>query len=121
MARILLADDEAASRDIAARALEGEGHQVACAQDGQDALDQLTGASPPFDLLISDVQMPVLDGLGLTEQALAQFASLKVLLVSGFAGGIERADSMRGPRLRTFMKPFTLDGLKAEVRALLKG
>lgn len=121
MARILLADDEAASRDLAARALEAEGHKVACAQDGQEALDQLLAASPPFDLLISDVQMPVLDGIGLAEKALAGSTTLKVLLVSGFAGGMERADGMRGPRLRTFMKPFTLDALKSEVRALLKG
>lgn len=120
MARILLADDDVAGRDLAARALEVEGHQVARAQDGQDALDQLTSASPPFDLLISDVQMPGLDGIGLAEKALAASTVLKVLLVSGFAGGIERAERMRGPRLKTFMKPFTLDGLKAEVRALLK-
>lgn len=121
MARILLADDDTAGRDLAARALEADGHQVARANDGQDALDQIAAASPPFDLLISDVQMPLLDGIGLAEKALAGSSTLKVLLVSGFSGGIERADKMRGPRLRTFSKPFTLDGLKSEIRALLKG
>lgn len=121
MARILLADDDTASRDLAARALEAEGHQVARANDGQDALDQINAASPPFDLLISDVQMPGLDGIGLAEKALAGSATLKVMLVSGFAGGIERAEKMRGPRLRTFTKPFTLDKLRTEVKALLGG
>lgn len=121
MARILLADDDTASRDLAAHSLEAEGHQVARAQDGQDALDQLESAAPPFDLLISDVQMPLLDGIGLAEKALAGSATLKVLLVSGFAGGMERADAMRGARLRTVSKPFTLEALKAEVRAFLKG
>lgn len=121
MARILLADDDRMGRELTARALEADGHSVVQAQDGQEAFDQLSAASPPFEILISDVQMPVLDGIGLAERVLAQSSSLKVLLVSGFVGGLERAEAMRGVRLRTVSKPFTLDALKAEVRKLLAG
>jgi CheY-like chemotaxis protein len=119
MARILLADDDTAGRDLAARALEADGHQVARAGDGQDALDQLTAAKAPFDLLISDVEMPVLDGIALAERVLNGSKSIKVLLISGFASGIERAEAMRGPRLQALLKPITLDVLKGQVRALV--
>lgn len=118
MARILLADDDTAGCELAARALEADGHTVVRAQDGQEALDQLARAT--FDLLISDVQMPVLDGIAVAERAMASSPAIKILLVSGFTDGIERAAAMRGPRLRTVTKPFTLDGLKSEVRSLLQ-
>ena len=68
MARILLADDDAALRDVVRRALVSEGHDVAIAQDGQEALDLLLASPSAFDLLLSDVHMPALDGLSLGQK-----------------------------------------------------
>ena len=64
MARILLAEDDAATRDMVQRALAMDGHEVVVTQDGAEALEKLQAAPGRFDLLISDVQMPGVDGVG---------------------------------------------------------
>src|SRR5262249_41093512 len=84
MARILLADDDAAARALVQRALAVDGHSVTCTQDGAEALEQLQGAAPAFDLLIADVLMPALDGIAVAETAMAQQPGLRVILISGF-------------------------------------
>ena len=119
MARILLADDDRATRDVIARALEADGHRVMQSGDGQEALDRLAANPGSIDLLISDVEMPVLDGVTLAERALAAEPHIKVLLISGFAEGLERAEQIIGHAVRSVSKPFTLDKLRAEVRALI--
>ncbi|HXF53276.1 MAG TPA: response regulator [Hyphomicrobiaceae bacterium] len=119
MARILLAEDDKATREVIARALEADGHSVTQSLDGQEALDRLTAAPAGIDLLVSDVEMPGLDGVTLVERALAAQPRLKVLLISGFSGGLERAERLKGAGVRSVSKPFTLDALRSEVRALL--
>ncbi len=69
MAQILLADDDAATRDLVKRALEGDGHTVTLTQDGTEALDQVKEGGLKFDLLVSDVDMPTIDGIALAEHA----------------------------------------------------
>ena len=66
MARILLVDDEPSVRAPLARALQIDGHAVQEAIDGADALEKLTGDETGFDLMISDIRMPVMDGLEAT-------------------------------------------------------
>ena len=83
MARILLADDDAATRDLVRRALATDGHTVSSTQDGTEALDKLREAPGGFDLLITDVQMPGLDGIALAETALAGSPQLRIVLMSG--------------------------------------
>lgn len=118
MARILLADDEAATRDLVRRALSADGHEVVATEDGQEALDRLTGGER-FDLLVSDVQMPGLDGLSLVEKALAAQPDLAVVLMSGHVSQLERAQSMQSRLKATVTKPFTLEQIRAVVRAAL--
>ena len=72
MARILLAEDDAATRDMVQRALAMDGHEVIVTQDGAEALEKLQAAPGRIDLLISDVQMPGLDGVALVEKALGR-------------------------------------------------
>ena len=98
MARILLAEDDAATRDMVQRALTADGHQVVVTQDGAEALEKLRGGGG-FDLLISDVQMPGVDGIELVEKGLAGNPKLRVILMSGFAGELGRADHLQGPHL----------------------
>ena len=118
MARILLADDDAATRDLVKRALESDGHTVQVTQDGSEALDRVKAAQP-FDLLVSDVEMPLLDGVKLAERASALQPGLRILLMSGFAEQLERAKTLKGPQVAVISKPFTLDQVRATVRKLL--
>lgn len=119
MAHILLADDDQATRDLVKRALESEGHRVDITQDGTEALEALTSATSPFDLLVSDVHMPGLDGIALAERAIASRPKLKLLLMSGFAEELDRAQALKSPNLGVIMKPFTLEQVRAAVRSLL--
>ncbi|KWT64339.1 Two-component response regulator [Hyphomicrobium sulfonivorans] len=127
MARILLADDDASTRDLVRRALEGDGHSVLVTQDGAEALEQLQAAGGgaggkagghTFDVLVSDVEMPLLDGITLAEHALKQ-PQMRVLLMSGFSEQLNRARALAGTKLAVISKPFTLEDVRAGVRRLL--
>jgi len=119
MAHILLADDDKATRDLVKRALESEGHKVELTQDGTEALEKLTAAPEAIDLLVSDVHMPGLDGVALARRAIDAAPRLKLLLMSGFAEELERAQALKSPHLSVIMKPFTLEQIRSVVRALL--
>jgi two-component system cell cycle response regulator CpdR len=118
MARILLADDDAAARDLVQRALAGDGHAVTCTQDGAEALEQLQ-SSAQFDVLIADVQMPGIDGIALAEKSLKLQPKLRVILMSGFADELDRAEHLKAKVARVVAKPITLDGIRAAVKAAL--
>ncbi len=117
MARILLADDEAASRDLVARALESDGHAVTVTSSGAEAMHQLQKGG--FDLLVTDVNMPGMDGIELATKALAAHASMGVVLMSGFVEQLERAKTLNTTRAAVIAKPFTLDGMRTKVRTVL--
>lgn len=119
MAQILLADDDAATRDMVKRALEGDGHSVTVTQDGNEALDQVKEGGLKFDLLVSDVEMPTIDGIVLAEQALPLQPGIRVLLMSGFPDQLDRAKDLVGPHVAVLSKPFTLEQVRASVRKLL--
>jgi two-component system cell cycle response regulator CpdR len=118
MARILLADDDAAARDLVQRALAGDGHAVTCTQDGAEALEQIQSSSP-FEVLIADVQMPGVDGIALAEKSLKLRPQLRVILMSGFADELDRAEHLKSKVARVVAKPITLEGIRAAVRAVL--
>jgi two-component system cell cycle response regulator CpdR len=120
MARILLADDDAATRDLVERALAVDGHAVTSTQDGAEALEQLQSSSGRFDLLISDVQMPAVDGIALAEMGLAAQPNLRVILMSGFADELDRAEHLKSQVSRVVAKPITLEGIRAAVKAALR-
>ena len=119
MARILLVDDDTATRDFVKRALEMDRHAVVVAADGQDALDHLK-ADAGFDLVISDVQMAPVDGLQLAEGAARLRPGLPVLLMSGFA--VEKAKLQSGKMcvVGFLTKPFSLDAMRAAAATALK-
>ena len=119
MARILLADDDAAARDLVKRALAVDGRAVTCTQDGAEALEQLQASAAGFDVLIADVQMPGVDGIALAEKGLKLSPKLRVILISGFADGLDRAEHVKSKIARLVAKPITLDGIRAAVKAAL--
>jgi two-component system, cell cycle response regulator CpdR len=119
MARILLADDDAATRDLVTRALATDGHSVTTTQDGGEALEKLQESPAGYDLLITDVQMPGLDGIALAEQGLAGYANLRVVLMSGFADELGRAAHLKSKISSVLTKPFSLEQIRAAVKAAL--
>lgn len=119
MARILLAEDDAAARDLVQRALGLEGHEVVVTQDGLEALEKVQAAPARIDLLITDVQMPGLDGIALVEKALAVNPKLRVVMMSGFADELGRAGHLKSTISRIITKPFTLEQIRSAVRAAL--
>jgi len=119
MARILLADDDSAMRDFARRALVADGHHVTVAAEGAEAL-QMIEAGAALDLLITDVQMPALDGLSLAERLARSHPGLPILLVSGYAVDRERLAELGANIVGLLQKPVTLDQLRAQTRLALR-
>ena len=70
MPRVLIADDELSMRSLVARAIAMDGHETVTAEDGAEALEILTREQGGFDLLLTDIQMPVMDGIALARMAL---------------------------------------------------
>ena len=117
MARILLADDDKGSLDLVRRALELEGHTVVTAEDGSEALALVEPGG--FDLLVTDVQMPGLDGIEPARRALARFPAIRLVLMSAYPDGLDMASALASKGARLVTKPFTIDRIRAEVRAAL--
>ena len=118
MARILLADDDKGTLDLVRRALELDGHTVTTCDDGTDALAQLKSASI-FDVLVSDVQMPGLDGVTLAGEALALHPGIRLVLMSAYAEVLDTARGLGAGSIRLLTKPFPIERVRAEVRAAL--
>jgi CheY-like chemotaxis protein len=119
MANVLLAEDDATERGLIARALTADGHTVTEAENGQAALQKLLAAPADFAVVVTDVDMPELDGIEFARRALAANAGLKVLLISGYAGSIDRAADILSNGGRSLVKPVQLDKIRSEVRTLL--
>ena|SRR5215469_7094332 len=109
---VLVVDDEVMIVNIARIALEGEGHFVLTAQNGEEALDLSRKFPSSIHLLVTDVQMPKMDGLELRERFTVERPGVKVLLMSGKVD----APVDDCPFLR---KPFHIAALKETVRQLL--
>ncbi len=119
MARILIAEDEASLRAQIVRALEAEGHRVVASADGGEALDVLIGENGGFDLLLTDIKMPVMDGIALALAAARDFPALIILLMTGYADQRERASGLDALIQGVLTKPFTLAELNDAVDAAL--
>ena len=119
MANILVADDEDSIRSLVARALEQNGHLVATASDGAEALDLLARRPGHFDLLLADIRMPVMDGIALALAAARDHPEVVILLMTGYADQRERAFGLDRLIRDVITKPFTIDTLEAAVAAAL--
>jgi two-component system, cell cycle response regulator CpdR len=119
MARILLAEDEEAVRAFVKKALEQDGHAVTEAADGGLALDILQADADGFDLLLSDIRMPMMDGIALALATARDFPALPIILMTGFADQRERASELQALIEDVISKPFTLADLRALVQRTL--
>jgi two-component system cell cycle response regulator CpdR len=119
VARILVAEDEEPLRGMIARALAGAGHEVTTSRDGGEALDALSHAARGFDLLLTDVKMPVMDGIALALAAARDDPDLVILLMTGYADQRERAHGLDALIHDVISKPFSLDELHVAVTEAL--
>lgn len=117
MARILIAEDEEALRSFVARALKLDGHDTTEAGDGEEGLTKLRSGA--YDLLLSDIRMPGMDGIELARRAHGEFPAVKILLMTGFADQRERAEDLDRIVIDVVDKPFTLPDIRTAVSAAL--
>lgn len=119
MARILIAEDEEALRALCARALMTDGHDVITAPDGGAALEVLTREHGRFDLILTDIRMPVMDGIALALAAARDHPEMCILLMTGYADQRERAHGLDALIHDVITKPFTLASLRGAVSEAL--
>ena len=119
MARILIAEDEEALRGFLRRALGEAGHDVVVAADGAEALELLTPAAGAFDLLLTDIKMPVMDGIALALASARDDRELVILLMTGYADQRDRAHGLDTLIHGVIAKPFTVAEIQFEVAAAL--
>ena len=122
MANIVLAEDDSAMLKFLETALQKAGHNVMPCSDGQAAYDILK-TTPNVDLLLTDIVMPGLDGLELSQRAIRLHPSLKVLFITGFAaialGDKERINAAKPDPSKVISKPFHLKDLVDQVEKIL--
>jgi CheY-like chemotaxis protein len=119
VARILIAEDEEPVRVLVARALSSDGHEIVTAADGAEALDKLQTEAGRFDLLLTDIKMPVMDGLALALATARDFPVLPILLMTGYADQRERASGLEAIVSDVISKPFSVAEIRFAVAAAL--
>ncbi|MCC6918914.1 MAG: response regulator [Alphaproteobacteria bacterium] len=117
MARILLAEDDESLRRFLAAALERAGHEVAHFGQGDEALEALKGFR--FDLLLTDIVMPVMDGIELARLAAQIDSEMKIMFITGFAAVALNPSSGAPKQAKVLSKPFHLKDLVSEVDRLM--
>jgi two-component system cell cycle response regulator CpdR len=115
MLRILLAEDDESMRVYLARALERVGYKVVAVDNGMAAIPLIE--SEPFDLLLTDIVMPEMDGIELAQKAGEIAPDIRVMFITGFAAVALKA-GRKTPDAKVLSKPFHLRELVAEVERM---
>ena len=115
MSRVLIVDDEDSMRLLVARAIAMDGHDIMTASDGAEALEILGSADSAFDLLLTDIQMPIMDGIALALAVARDFPDLTILLMTGFAEQRERASGLNAIAYDVITKPFSVADIRTAV------
>ena len=115
--RILLAEDDEDMRRFLAKALENAGFEVTSFDNGQSAYERLR--EEPFNLLLTDIVMPQMDGIELARKAAELDPDLKIMFITGFAAVALNADIETPKDAKILSKPFHLRDLVSEVSRLI--
>lgn len=121
MARILLTEDDDAVRTFVQRALMLDGHTVLTAEDGSIGLEILEEENGAFDLLLTDIKMPVMDGIALSMNAARSWPDMTIILMTGYADQRERAQGLDALVHDVISKPFSLADIRKAVSDALVG
>ncbi len=112
--RVLVVDDDPLVRDIIVESIRGLGYSVDWSGNGLDALER--NLAQPYDLIVTDMLMPGLDGLSLIKNLNIQGSSSDVIVITGY-GSIENAvECMKAGALDYLIKPFTIEQIQMAVR-----
>ena len=117
MARILLAEDDEDLRRFLVNALEKAGHAVTSFGEGASAFEEIKQVT--FDLLLTDIVMPEMDGIELARRAAELDPALKIMFITGFAAVALNPDSKAPKDAKVLSKPFHLRDLVNEVNRLM--
>ena len=117
--RVLVAEDELPVRALVTRALTQDGHDVVATADGSEALEAFTNAEKPFDLLLTDIKMPMMDGIALALAVARDDPELPILLMTGYADQHERASGLDALIHDVIAKPFSLTAIRSAVNDAL--
>ena len=115
--RILLAEDDNDMRRFLVKALENAGFEVASYDNGLSAYNRLR--EEPFELLLTDIVMPEMDGIELARRATELDPDIKVTFITGFAAVALNPDSQAPKDAKILSKPFHLRDLVSEVQKML--
>ena len=116
MSRILLAEDDDSLRGFLARALERAGHEVTSCADGEEAV---TFLDEPWDLLLTDIVMPGIDGIEVARQAAARHPGLRIMFITGFAAVALAAGEKAPAGAKVLSKPIHLREIVSEVERMI--
>lgn len=117
MVKILLAEDDDSMRAFLERAIRRAGYEVEAVDRGTAALPLI--ATGTFDLLLTDIVMPEMDGIELAQRASALAPDMRVVFITGFAAvALSRAEGAK-PNAKVLSKPFHLRELITEIERLL--
>lgn len=117
MARILLAEDDDSMRRFLAKALQNAGHDVESFGNGNEAHSKLK--NDIFDILLTDIVMPEMDGIELARRAAELDPTLKIMFITGFAAVALNPETEAPKDAKVLSKPFHLRDLVAEVERLM--
>ncbi|MFG1420840.1 cell cycle two-component system response regulator CpdR [Roseixanthobacter liquoris] len=117
MSKILLAEDDNDMRRFLVKALQNAGYQVASFDNGLSAYERMR--EEPFELLLTDIVMPEMDGIELARRATELDPDLKVMFITGFAAVALNADVEAPREAKVLSKPFHLRDLVFEVGKML--
>ncbi len=119
MKKILVAEDDPASREFLVEVLDGLGYEVIVAENGEEALRKAFATSP--DLILLDIQMPLLDGYGVLRRLRedARFAATPILTLTAYAMPEEREKTLRAGFDAHLSKPLNVSALREEIERYL--
>lgn len=120
MAKILAVDDSASMRQMVSFTLKGAGHQVVEANDGLDALNH--AKNEKFDLVLSDVNMPVMDGIALIKElrGLPDYKFTPILMLTTESAGDKKLEGKAAGATGWIVKPFNPDQLLTTVNKVIR-
>lgn len=119
MARILIVEDDDSVRTFTARAIAAAGHEVETAEDGDLGLSSIREANGQYDLILSDIRMPAMDGIEMAKRAASEFPGIRILLMTGYAEQRERASDLADIIVDVVPKPFSLVEIRNKVQQAL--
>jgi two-component system cell cycle response regulator CpdR len=117
MVHILLVEDDESLRKFLAQALIRAGHEVSDFGNGEDAYDCLLNFR--FDLLLTDIVMPGIDGIELAKRAAEMNPAMKIMFITGFAAVALHPSSNAPKQAKVLSKPFHLREIVAEVERMM--